>query len=222
VPNKALRAVQYALARGPLTFVREARHRSYTWYFERRLGVDTGGWIDHHDLDYRFADGKPYGPIGYEHVFWALDQIPFPAGQTELIDYGAGRGRAIIAAASRPFHRVTGVEMSPSLARDASDNVARMQNRRAAHVEVVQANALDFPIPATANVFYFFNPFAGEALRQMTGLIRQSIEAHPRPAFVIYFNPEHFDPLVANQPWIRRVFEGHFYPNYHCGLYRIG
>jgi 16S rRNA G966 N2-methylase RsmD len=205
-----------------LTFVKEARHRSYTWYYERHLGVQTSGWVDHKDHDYSFDDGKPYGPIGYEHVFWALDQIPFPAREVELIDYGAGKGRAVVAAASRPFRRVTGVEMSPALAADAKANVSRMRKRRAGAAEVVLANALDYPISPSANVLYFFNPFGGEALRQITEKIRRSVEEHPRKMFIIYFNPEHFGPLVNGQSWIREVFRGRFYPNYECSLYQIG
>jgi len=186
------------------------------------LGVDTRGWIDQTKLDYRFDDGKPYGPIGYEHVFWALDQIPFPEPQVELIDYGAGRGRAVVAAATRPYRRVTGVEMSPALAGDARANAMRMMKRAAQQVDVLEMNALEYPIPPTANVFYFFNPFGGESLRQMVAKIRRSVEENPREAFVIYFNPEHFDPLVKGESWIRPVYRGAFYPNYDCALYRIG
>jgi len=218
-PTRGLRS---ALSRGPVNVFKELRHRFYTRYYERSLGVDTGGWILEKDLDYTSPDGKPYAPIGYEHMFWALGRIPLPAGEVEFVDIGCGKGRAILAASMYPFRRVTGVEMSPSLAAAARRNIAAMKGRRAQLTDVANVNALEFEIPPTANVFYFFNPFDGDTMRQMVARIRTSFESHPRPGFVIAFNHKHFDAAVAGQPWIRKVYTGEFYPQYGVALYRIG
>jgi 16S rRNA G966 N2-methylase RsmD len=216
------RGFRSALSRGPVVVAKEFRHRFYSWYYERRLGVETGGWILEKDLDYESPDGKPYAPIGYEHVFWALNQIPIPAQDVELVDFGAGKGRAIIAAAMKPFRSVTGVELSATLAGVARRNLDTMQGRRAKQAQVANVNALDFAITPTANVFYFFNPFDGTTLHQVVENIRASFAAHPRKGFVIFFNQKHMDAAVAGQTWIRKTYQGEFYPEYGCGLYEIG
>lgn len=215
------RGFRSALSHGPVTVFKEFRHRFYTWYFERRLNVNTAGWILEKDLDYTSPHGKPYAPIGYEHIFWALDRIPFAPAQVEFADIGCGKGRVIIAAAMRPFRSVTGIELSRSLAADAERNLQAMRGRQAP-AKVLNVNALDFAIPATANVFYLFNPFDGATMIQMVENLRASFAAHPRRGFVIAFNPKHFDAAVAGQPWIRKTFNGEFYPQYGCGLYEIG
>lgn len=216
------RGFRSALSHGPVTVAKELRHRFYTKFYERRLGVETGGWILEKDLDYTSPDGKPYAPIGYEHIFWGLNQIPIAADQVEFVDIGAGKGRAVLAAAMRPFRSVTGIEMSPALAAEATSNITNMRGRRARNAQILNINALEFNIPPTANVFYLFNPFDGDTLRQMVAGIRASFEAHPRKGFVIFFNPKHFDAAIAGQTWIRKTYSGEFYPQYGCGLYEIG
>ena len=200
----------------------ELWHRWHTWYFERRLGVATSGFILEKDFDYVHADNKPYAPIGYEHLRWALNRIPFSAGEVEFVDIGAGKGRAVVTAATRAYRKVTGVEISPTLAGEAKRNLGVMRHRRAQAVEVVQTDATLYSLSATANVFYLFNPFDGETLQRMVEAIRESFAAHPRRGFVIFFNHKHFEKAVAGQPWIRKVYDGEFYPQYSCGLYEIG
>ena len=210
-------------APGPKTLWLKARHRFYAWYFDRKLGVETTGWIEREDLDYQHPDTKPYGPIGYEHLSWALSKIPFPANQVEFVDFGAGKGRVLVYAGMRPFRSVTGVELSAALASSAKKNVAMAQRHfRAQKVTAVEGDATRFPVTPTANVFYFFNPFDGPTLATVIENIRASVEQHPRPVFIIYFNHEHMERLIAGKSWIRKVYDGFFYPNYYCGLYRIG
>lgn len=203
---------------GPTGLLKELRHRAYTRYYENRLGVETRGFFV---PDGTKPGSKPYGAIGYEHIFWALDRIPFPAGQVELVDYGAGKGRALAAAAMRPYRSVTGVELSPSLAADARRNMDALRQRKAQSVVVHEGDATEFAIPPTTNVFYFFNPFEGEPLQRVMVNIRESIRQHPRPAFLIYFNHGQFDRMVAKEAWIRKVYDGTFYPQFSCGLYQI-
>lgn len=197
---------------------KEIRHRAFTHYYERKLGVETRGFFY---PELALPDSKPYGAIGYEHIFWALHQVPFPSAQVELVDFGCGKGRAIAAAATRPYRSVIGVELSPELVAAARRNLDAMQKRQAGSVSVHQGDATRFVISPTANVFYFFNPFKGETLRHVIANIRASIQAHPRPAFIVYFNHEDMEQIIAGEGWIRKVYDGRFYPQFGCGLYRI-
>ena len=156
-----------------------------------------------------------YSALEYEHILWALPAIPFPPAEVVFLDYGAGKGRALAAAATHPFRKVIGVEISETLVRIARRNLARMKHRRAAHVEVHLSDAAMFPVPADANVFFFFNPFAGETLREVVQRIHQSWCSHPRDLFVIFFEHGEFDQRLQGHPWLRKVHETSF-----CGLYR--
>ena len=218
---KLVRAARYALSVSPSGLGKELRHRFYTRHYERKLNIVTKGVFEQSELGYTYADGKVSSPIGYEHVFWALDRIPFPPTEVEMMDFGAGLGRAVLAAATRPYRRVLGVELSAVLAPRAHQNLARLRGRQAATVEIILGDVLNVPIPPTINVFYFFNPFEGRTLERAVEKIRLSLEKHPRPAFVIFFNHRHMEKAVQGQHWIRKIYEGEFYPEYGCALYEV-
>jgi len=196
-------------------FVRKARHRLYTWYCERKFGVSTGGLIQPAELGVENADAVGYKALEYEYLLWALPAIPFPAEDVVFVDYGAGKGRALAAAAAHPFRRVIGVEISGELVEIGRRNLAR-KRRRARHVEIHHADAAAFAVPDDANVFFFFNPFGGATLAGVVEQIRQSWIAHPRDLFVIYFNHGRFDECIEGQTWLRKVHETSF-----CGFYRL-
>ena len=200
-------------------FAKEIVHRAHTHYYERRLGVETQGFFE---PDVSRPGGMPYGAIGYEHLFGALRRVPFPPEQVEMIDFGCGKGRAVVVAATQPFRSVVGVELSPSLAAHARKNLAAMKGRRAGSVIIHEGDAVEFAVPPTANLFYFFNPFEGEPLRLVVSNIRESIQKYPRHAFLVYFNHKNFDLLVAGESWLRKIHDGVSYPDIGCGLYEIG
>ena len=197
-------------------FVRNAHHRLYTSYCERKFGVSTGGLIQPPELGVENADAVGYSALEYEYLLWALPAIPFPCDDVVFVDYGAGKGRALAAAAARPFRRVIGVEISGALVEIARRNLARMKRRRAGQIEIHHTDAAAFPVPDNANVFFFFNPFAGATLREVVQRIHQSWTSHPRDLFVIYFNHGAFDQCIEGQPWLQKVHETSF-----CGLYRL-
>ena len=195
--------------------VEQVRHRFYTWYCERKFGVSTAGFIEPRELGVENPDSMAHSALGYEYIFWALPAIPLPASEVVFLDYGAGKGRVLVAAATLPFREIMGVEISERLAEIARRNLARMRGRRTAHVEVHVADAAMFPVPDDANVIFFFNPFAGETLTEVVHRIHRSYCSHPRDLFVIFFNHGEFDKRVQGQDWLRKVYETSF-----CGLYR--
>ncbi len=225
--GSANHAVSYLRHNGIGGLVKEVHHRWYTRHCEQKFNVATavqtsGGLIDPKVLGIASPDAKPYGAIGYQHIFWALKRVPFPADQVVFVDCGCGKGRAVAAAATYPFKRVIGVELSAMLVQQARENLSRMKHQRAEQVEIVQMDAATFAIPGNANVIYFFNPFDGETLSKVIDNLRHSYQNHNRHMFVIFFNCDHFEARVRNLPWIQKIYRGEFYPNYNCALYEIG
>jgi hypothetical protein len=156
-----------------------------------------------------------YSALEYPHLLSALQAIPFPPTDVVLVDYGAGKGRALAAAATRPFQKVIGVEISEVLANAACRNLGSMRHRRAARVEVHCFDAASFPVPEDGNVFFFFNPFTGATLSEVIHRIHQFWCSNPRDLFVIFFNHREFDQRVQSHYWLRKVHESAI-----CGLYR--
>jgi SAM-dependent methyltransferase len=149
--------------------------------------------------------------------------VPLPATSVSFLDFGSGKGRAVISAATFPFKRVTGVEISAYLNDIAKENVARMRHRRAKHVELVQSDATEFAVADDTNVIYMANPFFGITLEKVVANILASYHARPRPLYIIYFNKIYFEKLIEHADFhmIKTRYLTHCNPNYSCGLYEI-
>jgi SAM-dependent methyltransferase len=108
-----------------------------------------------------------------------------------FVDFGAGKGRALIAAARLPFTKVIGIEISPSLADAARLNVDAVRHRlRCQDIEVITADATEYPVPDAMTVAYLAHPFNGETFDRFVTALVDSLERRPRKVRVIYAVPE--------------------------------
>ena len=218
-PTRISNVAEYIRRHGLAAAVAEIRDRLADAYWERRLGVRTEGMVTKANLDVSEADSIDYVPMRYRAVFSVLRMLPGDRSNDVFVDFGCGKGRVVVVAATFPFKAVIGVELSRALAAVARDNVERMKRRAARSIEIVCANASEFAIPLDASVLYFFNPFRGETLRQVLSNTRRSIELHPRTVSIVFFNNDLFEDLVDGQPWIRRRFDASSFHGYSCGVY---
>jgi len=158
------------------------------WY-ERRLGIDTHGFIQWDDLG-EDPDSVDYEPIEYTYLNVILDRCNIQAEQDTFIDYGAGKGRPVIHAARRPFKKVIGVELSSDLCAVANQNVENAKSKLACQdVEIVNMDATRFQVPDDASVIFFYNPFTGHLLESVAERIRESLERAPRKLTIAYVYP---------------------------------
>jgi predicted RNA methylase len=208
---------------GVRRFAQECRYRLVNDWNEWRLNVQTDGLIRLPDIGIHNDELFEYVPIGYSAIYSAIRRIPLSASSTSFIDYGSGKGRAIVAAASFPFKKVLGVEISPDLNNVARDNVKRMRHRKAEHIDLIRSDAAEFVVPDDANLIYMFNPFRGATLKKVIDNILASYNARRRTIYIIYFNKIDFEQLIENAGYhlIKRIHLTHVYPNYSCGIYEI-
>ncbi len=209
---------RFGLAR----FLQEVYYRAENACYERLLNVDTSTSVTLSDLGIAGDGRRDYNPMGYKALYRAMRRVPLKKKECAFLDYGAGKGRALVVAATFPFRRVVGVEISDRLVECASQNLRRMRWRRAHSVEVCLADAVDYPVPHDVNVLYFFNPFRGRVLRAVVENIYQSWSQRPRTMYVAYFNNDDFEVAVGDKPWIRNIHRATVYPNYSFGMYEIG
>src|SRR5690349_15293090 len=84
--------------------------------FERSLGIRSGDVISLRELGLEHQDRREYSPTSL-HDFRRMEKFLRPQAQDEVfLDYGAGLGRMLILAATLPYKRVIGVELSSVLA----------------------------------------------------------------------------------------------------------
>jgi SAM-dependent methyltransferase len=193
-------------------------HRAADAVVDRYFNVSTGGFVSNEELGTDAREAVHYAAMPYLGVFRALDAIPLPAAESALLDYGCGKGRVVVAAASRPYRQVIGVELT-ELSRTAEKNLAKMAHRIATNVTITQCDAGAFVVPDDINVIYFYNPFRGSVLQRVIEQIRASHRRLPRAIHVVYFNCDHFDRAIADESWIRKTHHSMVYPNTSFALY---
>jgi SAM-dependent methyltransferase len=125
-----------------------------------------------------------------------------------FVDFGSGKGRALVLAAEYGFRRVIGVELAPALHDAAQRNVEAFRRRRpwAGGIELYCGDAVELPIPQGEALLFFYNPFADGVMRKVAANIERSYRERPRKLLVAYRNPVHsqvFEELAFLRPAVR-------------------
>jgi predicted RNA methylase len=216
-------AAAYLREFGARRFLMELNYRIINRCHERWLGIETSGMVRLEEVGIDREESVEYTPIGYSAVYHVLRRLPIPASSVSFLDLGSGKGRVVVVAATFPFKKVLGVEISERFHRLAQANVDRMRHRRAEIVELIQSDAVEFAIPDDVNVIYLFNPFTGKTLKRVVDNILASYAARACPVYVIYFNTMHFERIIKDEGYerIKPIYQTYFYPNYSCSIYEI-
>jgi hypothetical protein len=198
----ALGTVRYAFQRvtQPLldltpTKRREWRRRAESdREFDSRYGVDTGGFIQLNRFRIASANweyGTPYGAIHPEDFARAVGALDIYHPDYTFVDFGSGKGRAILLASDLPFKKIVGVEFSPELVEIARQNVRvfHRDSQQCRDIEPLCADALEYQLPEGPSVFYFYNPFDREVMERMVAKVARSYRERAREIYILYVNP---------------------------------
>jgi SAM-dependent methyltransferase len=147
-----------------------------------------------HDLVIQSPNAKwglPYEPTHPGLLDRAVQSLPIRLADYDFVDFGAGKGLALLLASRYPFKSITGIEYSKSLADVASLNIRadKEQSGSRACIQCIWADAADFQLPNTPTVLYLFNPFQGVVMDRVIANIEKSLRSFPRDLWVLYENP---------------------------------
>jgi SAM-dependent methyltransferase len=159
---------------------------------ERRYGVESSRRVALEDLGLADPDRVWHDPSDWVALRRALARLGV-TGDDVFVDFGSGLGRAVFVAAGFPFRRVLGVELSPELTESARRNLERFRGkRRAGEIELVTADALEFPIPKDLTVAYMYSPFKGDLFAR----VFDRLLALGRPLRLVYNYPYEHNRLI--------------------------
>jgi 16S rRNA G966 N2-methylase RsmD len=163
--------------------------------FERRFGVQTAGRIPLDDFGLAAENRVYYVPASWLTLRRALPRSAVTEHDV-FIDFGSGMGRMVLEAATYPFKRVIGIELSEQLHDIAHDNIERNRHRlRCKDVVLVRSDALGYQVPDDVTVVFFNNPFRDKIFAAVIQQLLDSIDRKPRTVRVIYYNPVE-DPFL--------------------------
>jgi len=171
--------------------------------FDQLHGVDTSGFVPGFLLGSAARIGYAGAQPGI--IRKALTVIPEPR-QCHFLDIGCGKGRPLLVATEFGFRAITGVEVSPGLARIARRNAGILTNAcpDRTRVNIVTADAAKYRLPAESLVIFLYNPFDGALTRRFLGNIEASLLQNPRTLYIVYYNPVFAGMLDASPALERR------------------
>lgn len=164
--------------------------------FDRKLHIETGNQGVHkvrQEGDFHY-EATPYpflDALFSEHTLKRTDQI---------VDFGSGKGRVLFYIYEHFGNVVTGVEKDNVLHEAAivNKNSYVKQNKKGQdNIKLIFSSAEKYVIQPKDNVFYFFNPFSLETLKQVLENILRSARDYKRKIDVIFYypRPEYVDYL---------------------------
>ena len=167
------------------------RHFTQCHLYDIQHNTKTQGYLQLQDFDTQTVGAKPYQPVYTDVLDVVFNELAFKLNAPmHFVDYGCGKGKALLEAINAGAKEVTGVDINVSLLEDCALNM-RMKHPNFENVNLIRQDAVDFNPPKDANVFFFFNPFTEYVMGEVFLNIWNSYNANPRQIFIVYVTPMH-------------------------------
>ena len=196
--------------RGFLGSARYLFHWISEKYYEKRFRINSSGFVSLADAGCLDVDSNygPYEPSAYAPLFRALATLTIDPESDVFLDLGAGKGRVVIAAATKPFKKAFGVELSKSLTDLANANIAKASSMlKCKEVFVETGNAETYQLPSDVTVLHLYGPFFGPPMDALIDRIEESLRKFPRKLTIIFRFPSWAKDSLANRKSFHRGTE---------------
>lgn len=161
---------------------------------DRVLGVDLTAPMTREDAGIEAVPGTEYYvSTGFAPELSSALEFLKIGGSDSILDYGSGKGAALVKFSQYPFQKIRGVELSTALSEISKRNIAKL---RLKNVDIVNADATTYRDLDTFNYFYLANPFTGEIFESVIANIIKSFDRTPRPVYIIYYHPKCHEQVV--------------------------
>jgi predicted RNA methylase len=172
--------------------------RAHDLEFDQEWGVDTSGFLvpDKSEVvGSNWIYGTRYQGCDATALHELLSDLSIQYELFTFIDFGSGKGRAILTASRFPFRNVIGVEYSEHLNEIAKRNLSRFQKaaKKAKLIDVMCADAAKFQIPEDPLVIFLYHPFGRSVMEDVVNNVVTSFQRNPRRIIVLYSNARFVD-----------------------------
>lgn len=187
----------------------------YDWDYRVNTTSGAVGWRDRL-LGVLHSPYQPTEPALFHEMLDALaEQAKLDFSRFTFVDLGSGKGRTLLMASDYPFRQIVGVELLPALHKIARENLAAYKNdaQKCFALKPICGDATRFSFPDEPLVVYLFNPFPEAGLRRAVRNLGQSLAAKPRPAYLLYHNPQ-LEHVLFDIGFLSKVGGTHQYTIY--------
>ncbi len=161
--------------------------------FDRKYGTDTARRIPRekiitesenivHCVNYGASKELPFRKL-MKRLNLSRDNV--------FVDFGSGKGRALMLAAKYGFRKVVGIEFSGELCACARANIGNFTKKflTPSQIEVIESDVTMYPFRDDETIFFMLDPFNAPVLTQVLANVRASVERRPRTIWLIYSVP---------------------------------
>lgn len=162
--------------------------------FDRKYNVNTSGDVSQDQLSVNSENqvfATKYQPIQNIDFSQILKELNLDYSNISFIDFGSGKGRAILLASALKFKKIIGIEFSELLNNIAKENIKKYCGKKLCdNFELICMDAAKYSIPIDDNlVLFFYNPFSQLVMEKVAHNIINSFQQKPRRIVIIYFEP---------------------------------
>jgi 16S rRNA G966 N2-methylase RsmD len=127
--------------------------------------------------------------------------IDKPLNKELFVDFGSGKGSAIIHAKEIGFKKSIGVEFAKELHEIAQSNIKKLKLKS---VESIYGDATLYKIPSNVSVIYLFNPFDKVVMQKFIENLQEERDSFQDDVYLIYKNHS-CDILKKNLKLIKEI-----------------
>jgi SAM-dependent methyltransferase len=166
--------------------------------FDRLHGIDTegdhDGWTYLSDLEIsspNWIHGNNYAAVEPERFRELMAALPVEFCEYTFVDFGSGKGRALLLASEYPFKKIVGLEFSRELHDAAVLNIGRYRSatQKCSAIESRVMDFVEFDFPDEPLVLYFFDPSDEKVIGPVMEKVQRSFRECPRDVVVAYVGP---------------------------------
>lgn len=136
--------------------------------------------------------------------YWYVRKIVKIAspGPTDVVyDLGSGMGRILCVVARQRVRKCVGVELLEPLCEMARKNAGRLRGKKSP-IEIICGDAARADL-SDGTVYFMFNPFGPETMRDVIGNIQRSLSRNPRAIIIVYYNAL-YELALETGGWLER------------------
>ena len=111
-----------------------------------------------------------------------------------IVDFGCGKGGAILYMDKFPFEKIIGIEYSQSVFLQAKSNIEKMKKK---NIQIIHCDAGCYDDLDDINYMYMYNPFGLNVMKRVLDNIYKSYRERPRKIIIIYKNPVFHNEIVS-------------------------
>lgn len=191
----------------------------YFYFLKHRINLSKVMTPQELNIQDKYAHN--YEPVSHYTFNRMMENTGFCWNESTFIDFGCGKGAAILLATRYNFKRYIGVELSPLLVDECRSNIRKFLGNRVVDCEIVNCNAADYLIGDDVNVFYFFNPFGTSVLKSVLDNIDLSLKKNYRKIIILYCNGVDLQVMLERGYKIVYGEKVDLITRYACGNYTL-